>query len=171
MSVAAGVAVMQAMFDTEWGSWPGARSARRRTHRSTVRPGARPDGAGRPLGGDHPGAGARNPRRGGPAGTAIWRSPSSTTCRPWLRKKTLAGVATRRHARALEPAGTEVVDAAESTARSATSHRFVAVTKTALALLPAADLPGLDVKVLMIDGVHSATTAWCGRAQRSAPPW
>jgi hypothetical protein len=50
-----------------------------------------------------------------------------------VMEKMLAGVATRRHARTGEPVGVQVVDAAKSTSRSATSRRFVAATKTAAA--------------------------------------
>ena len=41
-----------------------------------------------------------------------------------------------------------------STSRSAVSRRFVAQTETALAELLAADLSGLDLVALMVDGVH-----------------
>jgi len=41
-----------------------------------------------------------------------------------------------------------------STSKSAVSRRFVAATETALAELLAADLSGLDLVALMIDGVH-----------------
>jgi transposase-like protein len=71
-----------------------------------------------------------------------------------VMEKMLAGVATRRHARTLEPVGGVVAAESKSTSRSATSRRFVAQTKTALAELLAADLSALDIKVLMIDGVH-----------------
>ena len=70
----------------------------------------------------------------------------------------------RRHACALEPTGAEVPDTAKSPSRSATSRRFVAATRTALAELLAADMSGLDIKVLMIDGCTSATTAWSWRS-------
>lgn len=71
-------------------------------------------------------------------------------------ERMLAGLATRRHHVANEPVGAEVDAAATSTSKSAVSRRFVARTKTALAELMARDLTGLDVVVLMVDGVHFA---------------
>src|SRR5206468_9155537 len=43
---------------------------------------------------------------------------------------------------------------ATATSKSAVSRRFVAATETALAELLAADLSGLDLVALMVDGVH-----------------
>jgi len=65
-----------------------------------------------------------------------------------------AGVATRRHARVGEPVGKAVQATSKSTSRSAVSRRFVKETETALDDLLAAPLADLDIKVLMIDGVH-----------------
>ena len=71
-------------------------------------------------------------------------------------ERMLAGVATRRHARANEPVGAQVAAPATSTSKSAISRRFVAQTRTALAGLLARDLSTLDINVLMIDGEHLA---------------
>jgi putative transposase len=71
-------------------------------------------------------------------------------------ERMLAGVSTRRYPVALEPVGEGVEDRAGSTSRSAVSRRFVAMTEHALADLLAADLSGLDLVALMIDGVHFA---------------
>jgi len=71
-------------------------------------------------------------------------------------ERMLAGVATRRHARAAEPVGAQAESAAKSTSRSAVSRRFVRQTETALAELMARDLSGEEVKVLMLDGEHMA---------------
>jgi putative transposase len=71
-------------------------------------------------------------------------------------ERMLAGVASRRHARAAEPVGEQVVAAAKSTSRSAVSRRFVKQTETALAELMSRDLTETDVKVLMPDGEHLA---------------
>jgi putative transposase len=73
-----------------------------------------------------------------------------------VMERMLAGVATRRHARAAEPVGTQVTEGAKSTSRSAISRRFVKQTETALAELMARDLAGEDIKVLMLDGEHMA---------------
>jgi putative transposase len=61
----------------------------------------------------------------------------------------LAGLSTRRYPLGLEPVGARVEQAA-----TATSRRFVAQTETALAELLAADLSGLDLVAMMVDGVH-----------------
>ena len=69
-------------------------------------------------------------------------------------ERMLAGVSTRRYPAALEPVGSGVEDQARSTSKSAVSRKFVAMTETALADLLAADLSGLDLVALMIDGVY-----------------
>ena len=71
-------------------------------------------------------------------------------------ERMLAGVSTRRYPAALEPVGSGVEDQARSTSKSAVSRKFVAMTKTALVDLLAADLSGLDLVALMIDGVYFA---------------
>ena len=68
----------------------------------------------------------------------------------------LAGVSTRRYPVALEPVGEQVEAEGKSTSKSAVSRKFVALTEHALADLLAADLSGLDLVALMIDGVHFA---------------
>jgi transposase-like protein len=69
-------------------------------------------------------------------------------------ERMLAGLSTRRYPVGLEPVGEQVSAAARSTSKSAVSRKFVAMTETALAQLLAADLSGLDLVALMIDGVH-----------------
>jgi Transposase, Mutator family len=69
-------------------------------------------------------------------------------------ERMLAGLSTRRYPVALEPVGARTEQAATSTSRSAVSWRFVAQTQTALAQLLDADLSGLGLVALMIDGVH-----------------
>jgi transposase-like protein len=66
----------------------------------------------------------------------------------------LAGLSARRYGVGLEPVGVRTEQAATSTSKSAVSRRFVAQTETALADLLAADLSGLDLVALMVDGVH-----------------
>jgi len=68
--------------------------------------------------------------------------------------KMLAEISTRRYHTGLEPVGAAVEAASRATSRSALSRRFVAATETALEQLIAADLSGLDLVVLMVDGVH-----------------
>ena len=71
-------------------------------------------------------------------------------------ERMLAGVATRRHQDVAEPVGTEIDKRSRSTSKSAVSRRFVAATEKALADLMARNLAGLDVAVLMIDGLEVA---------------
>lgn len=67
-----------------------------------------------------------------------------------------AAVATRRHARIGEPVGQKVTASAKSTSKSAISRRFIKQTQTALAQLMARDLSDLDIAVLMCDGKYLA---------------
>jgi putative transposase len=71
-------------------------------------------------------------------------------------EKMLAGLSTRRYPVGLEPVGSQVEQAATGTSKSAISRRFAAGTETALAGLMGADLDGLELVALMIDGVHFA---------------
>ena len=71
-------------------------------------------------------------------------------------ERMLAGVSTRRYPVALEPVGEAIEDEAKATSKSAVSRKFVAMTEHALADLLAADLSGLDLVAIMIDGVHFA---------------
>ena len=71
-------------------------------------------------------------------------------------ERMLAGLSTRRYPVGLEPVGGQVDEKSLATSKSAVSRRFVAMTETALAELLSADLSGLDLVALMIDGVHFA---------------
>ena len=71
-------------------------------------------------------------------------------------ERMLAKLSTRRYSAGLEPVGAAVASAARSTSKSAVSRRFVAATESALADMLGADLSGLDLVALMIDGVHFA---------------
>ncbi len=71
-------------------------------------------------------------------------------------ERMLAKLSTRRYSAGLEPVGSQVDAVARSTSKSAVSRRFVAATESALADMLAADLSGLDLVALMIDGVHFA---------------
>jgi transposase-like protein len=68
-------------------------------------------------------------------------------------ERMLAGVATRRHRAVGEPVGAAVQATARSTSKSAVSRRFVAQTTKALEELLGRDLTGLQVAVLMVDGI------------------
>jgi putative transposase len=69
-------------------------------------------------------------------------------------ERMLGGLSTRRYRVGLEPVGVEVEQAASGISKSAVSRRFVAMTHTALAELMSANLSGLDLVALLIDGVH-----------------
>jgi putative transposase len=71
-------------------------------------------------------------------------------------ERMMAKLSTRRYRAGLEPVGTDVEATARSTSRSAVSRRFVAATEGALEEMMHADLTGLDVVAVMVDGVHFA---------------
>ncbi len=71
-------------------------------------------------------------------------------------ERMLAKLSCRRYPIGLEPVGAGVEQVARSTSKSAVSRRFVKATETALAGLMTADLSGLDLVALMVDGVHFA---------------
>jgi putative transposase len=66
----------------------------------------------------------------------------------------LVGVSTRRYERSLEAVPVEV--AARGTSKSAVSRRFVAATERQMGTWLGRDLGGLDLVVLMVDGIHIA---------------
>lgn len=156
MSVAAGMAVMQAMFDAEITAACGPKG-KHDPGRAAVRHGA---GEGSVVLG-----GRRVPVTRPRARTVDGHEVPLAAYRLFaaddllsrvVMERMLAGVATRRQVRAAEPVGAGVQEAATSTSRSAISRRFVAQTRTALAELLSRDLSTLDIKVLMVDGEHMA---------------
>ncbi len=75
----------------------------------------------------------------------------------------LGGLSTRRYPIGLEPVRQKVEASARSTSKSAVSRRFVAATETALGELLSAELSGLDLVPLMIDGRSRTPAAtWPG---------
>lgn len=156
MSVAAGLAVMQTMFEAEVAEVAGAKG-RHDPDRVAVR-----HGTGRgsvTLGGRR--VPVTRPRARTTDGHEVPLAPYAHFAADDLlsmvvMERMLAGVASRRHARVAEPVGEQVAGAARSTSRSAVSRRFVKQTETALAELMARDLAETNIKVLMIDGEHLA---------------
>jgi putative transposase len=71
-------------------------------------------------------------------------------------ERMLAKLSTRRYQAGLEPVGAAVEQTATGTSKSAVSRRFVAATEHALAELLGADLTGLDLVALMLDGIRVA---------------
>jgi transposase-like protein len=156
MSVAAGMAVMQTMFDAEIAAACGPRG-KHDPDRAAVRHGA---GRGSVVLGGRRVPVVRPRARttdGGEVPLASYRLfAGEDQLTAVVMERMLAGLATRRHVAAGEPVGAAVQDQATATSRSAVSRRFIAATKTALAELLARDLTPLDVKVLMVDGEHLA---------------
>jgi transposase-like protein len=156
MSVAAGMAVMAAMFEAEITAATGPKG-RHDPQREAVRHGTGKGSV--TLGGRR--VAVSRPRARTLAGHEV---PLDTYAafaaddllRQVVLERMLAGVATRRHARVGEPVGKDVLAGAASTGRSAVSRRFIKETETALAQLLARDLTERDIKVLMLDGEHMA---------------
>jgi hypothetical protein len=71
-------------------------------------------------------------------------------------ERMLAKLSTRHYQAGLEPVGSRAEQASSGTSRSAVSRRFVAATERALAELMSADLSGLDLVALMVDGIRVA---------------
>ena len=156
MSVAAGMAVMQTMFDAEITAVAGAKG-RHNPERVAVRHGTGKGSV--TLGGRR--VEVTRPRARTVDGhevplQAYSEFASDDLLGQVVLERMLAGVATRRHARIAEPVGEQVLASANSTGRSAVSRRFIRETETALAELLARDLSEQDIKVLMLDGEHMA---------------
>jgi putative transposase len=156
MSVAAGMAVMQALFEAEIAGVAGPKG-KHDLNRAAVRHGAGTGSVtlgGRRVPVDRPRArtvdGHEVPL------TSYTHFAADDLLTRVVMERMLAGVATRRHSRVAEPVGTVVDKDAKSTSRSAISRRFVKQTETALAELMARDLTGEDIKVLLLDGEHMA---------------
>lgn len=157
MSVATGLAVMQAMFDDDITAIAGPKG-KHNPDRTAVRHGSEHGSV--VLGGRR--VPVTRPRARTTGGHEVpVPSYAAFAAEDLLNEvvltRMLAGVATRRHARITEPIGTEVRATAKATGRSAVSRRFVKQTETALAELLARDLTEHDIKVLMSDGEHFAS--------------
>ena len=156
MSVAAGLAVMQAMFVAEIAGVAGPKG-KHDPNRAAVRHGSGRGSVtlgGRRVAVDRPRARTLDGYE--VALTSYAHFAAEDLLSQVVMERMLAGVATRRHARTAEPVGAQVVEQAKSSPRSAISRRFVRQTETALAELMARDLSGEDITVLMLDGQHMA---------------
>jgi len=156
MSVAAGMAVMLAMFEAEMAEACGPKGARD-PNRAAVRHGRGPGSVtlgGRKVAVIRPRARTTDGHEVPLASYTHFAAEDVLT--RVVMERMLAGVATRRHARTAEPIGEQVSGTQKSTSRSAISRRFVQQTETALAELMARDLAGEDIAVLMLDGEHLA---------------
>jgi putative transposase len=101
-----------------------------------------------------------------------WRAFAATELLDQLTlERMLAKLSTRRYQAGLEPVGSRVEQDATGTSKSAVSRRFVAATERALAELLTADLSGLDLVALMVDGSGSPSTAvWSRWGSPSTAP-
>src|ERR1017187_3677742 len=157
MAVSAGLAVMGSLMEGSVTALCGPKG-KHDPGRSAVRHGAE-DGS-VTLGGRR--VGVRRPRVRATDGSGELPVPaydlfsSSELLGEMAMAKMLAKLSTRRYRAGLEPVGAAVEATARSTAKSAVSRRFVEATETALGELLAADLSGLDVVALMVDGVRFA---------------
>jgi putative transposase len=94
---------------------------------------------------------------GGEVSLPVWEAFAASELLDQLAlERMLAKLSTRRYRAGLEPVGAAVEQAATGISKSAISRRFVAATEHALAELLAADLSGLDLVALMVDGVRVA---------------
>jgi len=156
MSVAAGMAVMAAMFEAEIAAVCGPKG-KHDAGRAAVRHGAGKGSV--TLGGRR--VPVERPRARTVEGhevplTSYEHFAADDLLSQVVMERMLAGVATRRHTRTGEPVSERVSGTQKSTSKSAISRRFVRQTETALAELMARDLTELDIKVLMLDGEHMA---------------
>ena len=157
MAVGAGLQVMQVMMADSVTAVCGPKGAHD-PQRTAVRHG-REDGS-VTLGGRR--VPVRRPRARTADGTAEVAVPaydlfaSTELLGGMALERMMAKLSTRRYSAGLEPVGAGVEATARSTSKSAVSRRFVAATESALATMLAADLSGLDLVALMIDGVHFA---------------
>ncbi len=156
MSVATGLAVMQAMFEDEIAAIAGPKG-KHNPDRSAVRHGSGRGSVvlgGRRVEVSRPRARTLDGHEVPLASYAHFAADDLLS--QVVMERMLAGVATRRHARIAEPVGKDLLATATATSSSAVSRRFVRPTKTAFADLLARDLTEHDIKVLMIDGEHLA---------------
>jgi putative transposase len=155
LSVAAGMAVMAAMFEAEITEFAGPKgkhsservAVRHGNEKGSVTLGGRRVSVTRPR--------ARTTDRHEVPLNSYAHFAAEDLLTQVVMERMLAGVATRRHARTGEPVG-QAAGTQKSTSKSAISRRFVRQTETALAELMSRDLSGEDIKVLMLDGEHMA---------------
>jgi putative transposase len=157
LAVGTGLQVLQVMLATDVARLVGPKG-RHNPDRAAVRHGSQPGRV--TLGGRR--IQVDRPRVRCADGTAelplpTWQAFAATELLDQLAlERMLAKLSTRRYHHGLEPVGSGVERTATGTSRSAISRRFVAATEHALAELLAADLSGLELVALMVDGVKVA---------------
>jgi len=157
LAVGTGVGVLAALLDTDVERLAGPKG-RHNPDRAAVRHGTQPGRVtlgGRRIRADRPRVRTADGARELPIPT--WEAFAGSELLDQLTlERMLAKLSTRRYQVGLEPVGTAVEQTATGTSKSAVSRRFVAATEHALAELLAADLSGLDLVALMVDGVRVA---------------
>lgn len=88
-----------------------------------------------------------------PLATYEWAKDTELLERETMARM-LAKLSCRRYGVGLEPMGSAVEQKSRSWSKSAVSRRFVAATESALAQLMRADLSGLDLVAIMVDGAN-----------------
>ena len=157
LAVGTGVQVLHALLDADVDRLAGPRG-RHNPERAAVRHGSQPGQV--TLGGRR--VRVRRPRVRSADGTRelpvpTWAAFAGTELLDQLAlERMLAKLSTRRYRAGLEPVGSDIQRTATGTSKSAVSRRFVTATEHALAELLAADLSGLDLVALMVDGVRVA---------------
>jgi putative transposase len=155
LAVGTGLAVIAAMFDEDVTRLCGP-GGRHNADRAGYRHGT--DSGSVTLGGRR--VGVTRPRVRAADGSGELHLPSydlfssAEILSQLAMEKMLAGLSSRRYGHGLEPAGTQVEQAAASTSKSAVSRRFVTATETALSELMSRRLDDLDLVAFMADGVH-----------------
>jgi putative transposase len=157
LAVGTGLGVLASLLDADVERLVGPKS-RHNPDRAAVRHGAQPGRVtlgGRRVRVDRPRVRTADGAAELPLPT--WQMFAATELLDQLTlERMLAKLSTRRYRVGLEPVGTAVEQAATGTSKSAVSRRFVAATERALAELLAADLTGLDLVALMVDGIRVA---------------
>ena len=157
LAVGTGLQVLQAMLEEDVVRLVGAKG-RHNPDRTAVRHGAEPGLV--TLGGRR--VRVRRPRVRSADGTRevavpAYQAFAATELLGQLAlERMLAKLSCRRYPAGLEPVGTAVASTASGTSKSAISRRFVARTEHALAELLAADLSGLELVALLVDGIRVA---------------
>jgi putative transposase len=157
LAVGTGLGVLGSLLDTDVERLAGPKG-RHNPDRAAVRHGTQPGKVtlgGRRVRVDRP----RVRTADGAAELALptWQAFAATELLDQLTlERMLAKLSTRRYHAGLEPVGSRAEQASSGTSKSAISRRFVAATERALAELLAADLTGLDLVALMVDGIRVA---------------
>jgi putative transposase len=157
LAVGTGLGVLHSLLDTDVERLAGPKG-RHNPDRGAVRHGTQPGKVtlgGRRVRVDRPRVRTADGAAELPLPT--WQAFAATELLDQLTlERMLAKLSTRRYHAGLEPVGSRIAQDATGTSKSAISRRFVAATERALAELLAADLTGLDLVALMVDGVRVA---------------